>query len=591
MVTLAPTGVRLDQRKPTTNYGETPWLQLRNAERVGLLRAGLPADITPGSVVTSATLRIATRQAHSGARTLRVHLNQASWSVGKATWNNVPAIDGGSVVSVTKSSPVVREWWEFDVTAHVQQWVNGAARNFGWRLSTTQTSPAAFHAYNSGNGAAAFRPQLLVEWVSPSDAPSSLNPDGQNVSVSHPTLTYLTAPATSAQQVQINTSSDFSSPAFDSGQLATSVGELDLSTTAYAGISEAATAYWRARTLGGMGWSDWSSVAQFSRTAKGEVAIVSPGATTDDSTPPVLWEFDGTQQAWQVVVRDFNGKTVADSGRVTGDDDGWTPPKVVAREGQSASIEVRVWDDVDRAATPGDPLWVSTSITTTLSADGSLAGADSADAVVDGISPGVALSAERSNAPDGWAVVRDGVRIHRVDEPSTSFEWTDWTAAPWEEHTYRVAPIVNGQVSALGPLLVVTPEIQGLWLIDPETGTRAVLWDTDEGSWSAEEIAVTHQPIAGPPIRRVAYRPPMSGDISGAVIDGAKGYSASSVEAALWEFKGTADRELRFVAGYLNIPVKVGNISLRPTPYTRETRWGVASFEWWQTGENPWESE
>jgi hypothetical protein len=172
-------------------------------------------------------------------------------------------------------------------------------------------------------------------------------------------------------------------------------------------------------------------------------------------------------------------------------------------------------------------------------------------------------------------------------EPSASPPGSPRPRPTWP-HTYRAAPYTNGTGTASGgPTSALTPTCRGIWLIDPATPTiRAVIWGTDEGSWDASELAVIHQPIAGPPVRRVAYRPPLSGAVSGDLVD-AGGLTADAQITALYDFKSN-DRDLRLVLGDRNLLVRIGDLLVAPTPDSDLDRHSSVSFSWWQQGATPW---
>jgi hypothetical protein len=325
--------------------------------------------------------------------------------------------------------------------------------------------------------------------------------------------------------------------------------------------------------------------------AKGTVTITSPTATSDDTTPPIVWSFaGGTQTAWQVIITNSAGKVLADSGRMVGPETTWTPPKAVTTEGSSATVEVRIWDNVDRVATPLDPTYSSATLTFTAAGTASVGPALTVTAVPDGTRPLVTITATRGSAPDSWTVIRDGVRIATGLSPASAnlAAYQDWTADPNKPHVYRAAPYTNGTGTASGgPTATVTPSCLGIWLIDPANPTsRAVIWGDDAGSWDSSELAVIHQPIAGPPIRRVAYRPPASGGVSGELVD-VGALTADAQIAVLYDFKGD-DRDLQLVLGDRNLLVRIGDLAIQPVPDSDRDRHSLVSFSWWEQGTPPW---
>jgi hypothetical protein len=585
MVNLATVAVAIKQARPNYAYGQLAHIDVGTTQSM-LIRVGMPASIPPDAVITSATLTLLQHSAASGSQTVTLRRLANSFNMSRTTWNNAPGPGSGGT-QVTKSSPAAGTLWSWDVTATVQAYVAGTIPNYGWSLQGSTVGGVKFR----GSKAAAVQPVLVVEYFEPGDPPENLAPDGGAVSVAKPTLTFLVAPDTSAVQVQIATNS--TTIDFDSGEIATDVGLVDLAATAFGGLVAGATAkLWRARTRGGTGLTSWSDWASLSRVAKPTVAVTSPGASSDDTSPPIQWSVSGgTQESWQVIVQDAAGKSVANSGRVTSTATTWTPQAVVKTEGATSTITVRVWDTVDRAITPGDPDYAQATSTFTLSASGGVTAPSAMTAANDGFRPAVAVTATAASAPDGWAVIRNGVRIYETSTPSTSFAWTDWSATPNKENAYRVARVVNGAVSSGSQVVAVVPRFSGIWLIDPEDGTAALILGGDAGSFQSPELAVVHQPIAGPPVRRVAFRPPASGSVSGEIANTTRSATqthAASV-AALYDFKSSpADRRLQLMMGDRSIPVNVGDITVSPLPSSGARPHSAVSFSWWQIDDVPW---
>jgi hypothetical protein len=584
VATLSPTLVSVRSAKPGYVYGASAKVPI-STQNQGLIRVGMPADIPSNAQIVSAILTLTQVGSQTvGNKTVAVQRNQANWTVSKATWNNRPGL-GGAAVSVVKSGTPDGTLWAFDVTPDVASFVAGAS-NYGWRISSP-TNPATTPTW-AGSSAAQGKPQLVITYLTPTDAPIGLTPTGnQAVSVAKPWLSFQAPPDTTAIDVQID--ADMVAPYdFDSGDVLSTYGSLDLSTTAYGGLAAGGpSVYWRARTKSSLGYSPWSDWAQMCRVAKPVVTITSPGATSDDTTPPVVWTAPG-QTSWQVVITDSQGKVVADSGQIIGADTTWTPPKAVSTEGQSATIEVRAWDGVDRVATAGDPVYSNAFQTFTAAGTDAVAPADSFQAVPDGLAPVVRLYATRANNPDSWTVVRDGVRIATGLPGVVPFSYEDWTADPNHEHTYRAAPATTGVGTASGgPEVTVTPRAQGIWVIDPaDTTKRAIIWGQDAGDFDATELAVIHQPIAGPPVRRVSYRPPLSGSISGDLVDVGTMLADDQI-AVLYDMKGN-DRNVQLVLGDRNLLVRLGDLMINPTPDSGVERHSIVSFSWWEQGTPPW---
>lgn len=589
VATLTPTVASVRAAKPSYVYGATATVPLQTSASSACVRVGMPSDIPANAVVASAILTVYQQGAVAGTNTLTVQRHSAAWQMSKVTWNNRPNVGGVGVNSPALTASADRAAWTFDVTTDVAAFVAGTAVNYGWRLFNS----GATLVNTRGSAASILPPQLVITYYTPADPPIGLVPGGnQAVSVAKPWLTFQAPPDTTAINVQID--ADATSPYdYDSGDVATTVGAFDPAlAAAWAGLTAGgASAYWRARTKSVLGYSGFSSWQQFRRVAKGTVTITSPGATSDDTTPPIVWTFaGGTQVAWQVVITNAQGKLLADSGRQAGTATTYTPPKAVTTLGTSATVEVRVWDNVDRVATSGDDVYAKATLTFTAQGTGAVTPATSITAVPNGFNPSVVITAARAAAPDSWSLVRDNVVIATGLNPaSAAFSYTDWTADPNKPHVYRAAPFTSGTGTASGgPTATATPRCKGIWLIDPaNTAIRAVIWGKEDGSFDATELAVVHQPIAGPPVRRVAYRPPLSGSVSGELVD-VSTYTADAQITALYDFKAD-NRDLVLVLGDRALTVRIGDLLVYPNPDSDVSdRHSGVSFSWWEQGTPPW---
>jgi hypothetical protein len=585
--TLSPTIISVRSAKPSYLYGATATVPLTVNAATALVRVGMPSDIPGNASVVSAILVLQQAGNVTGTKSLTAQRHSANWTTSKVTWANRPGVSGVLVTPASKVNPTDATLWSFDVTADVAGFVAGSVANYGWRISNTASPSLNVR----GSAASVGKPQLVITYLTPTDAPINLTPTGnQAVSVAKPWLTFQAPPDTTAINVQID--ADMAGADYDSGDVLATVGAFDTSTTAWVGLVAAGPSlYWRARTKSALGYSAWSTWAQMRRVTKPTVTITSPTATSDDLTPPVVWTVaGGTQVAYQVLITSPLGVVIADSGVVVGTELTWTPPKAVTVEGGSATVEVRVWDNVDRVATSGDLPYANATLTFTAAGTAAVSPATGMTAVADGFAPVVTVTGTRGSAPDSWSVVRDGIRVGTGLSPASAnlAAYQDWTAEPNKPHVYRAAPYTNGTGTAsTGPTVTVTPTCTGIWLVDPADPTkRAVIWGTEGGDFDATELAVIHQPIAGPPVRRVIYRPPLSGSIGGELVDVGT-YTADAQIAALYDFK-RSDRDLRLILGDRNLLVRVGDLLIVPTPDSDLDRHSVVSFTWWQQDAPPW---
>ncbi len=173
---------------PTQNFGTTAdmWVGyddhldpdgkiVRSQVRFNL--AGIPA----GAAVQSAKLRIYLIGSWEFPGWIdRVTAYQAaqSWTETGSTWNSKPAM--GSAYGVVDVPPYSSPggWYELDVTALVQGWVNGSIPNYGIILRGDETpgDTSSWRSFSTREGP--FPPQLVVRYVaSGHSAPAESTPE------------------------------------------------------------------------------------------------------------------------------------------------------------------------------------------------------------------------------------------------------------------------------------------------------------------------------------------------------------------------------------------------------------------------------
>lgn len=567
-----------DLTKPKYAYGQLATILLKTAEKCGLLRAAFPADVPETAVVTKCDIVIGVRGSWSGSRVFSAQRNATPWTAGKVTWNNRPGVIG-TVHSTTVGAKSVGDQIRIDVLSDAQAMISGSIPNRGWRITSDEAVSRKLYGATADTG----KPWLDFEYVIPGEAPTELHPDGGAVSIAKPTLSFATADEILSLQVQIDAAADTVSPDFDSGEVPASGPSLDLASTAFGGLTDGGTTYWRVRIKTDLGWTAYSTWATLPRVSKPTVTITSPGATTGDKTPPCTWTAAG-QVSWRATLEKPNGKILDDSSKTTSSDHDWTPDEGIKKVGDSGRFRVKVWDGVDRVATPGDPIHSEAVLDFTVVHNDVAPGVDALTATLDGPSPVVRL-AWPGPAADFFQVVRDDEMLDRIDGLSTGY--LDYTADPRAQHVYQVRPTTStGLVSPNGPLATITPQPAGIWLIDPETDERIMLLDAVP-EFSMAERAIVHELVGDrPPVRRRSGKPPPAGTWTGVLMDStASDYPAAAMAATALVFKDNEQgRVYRLVDKGWNLPVTIGDMTVFPVV---DTQRGVVSysvsFSWWQT--------
>jgi hypothetical protein len=591
--TLPLAAFTVKEAKPGTAFGQIARPALSDAASAAqelLLKVTLPTDLPPDAIITAAEIQVVPRETLTGTTTLTVRRLTSALKA-RVKWNNAPTYSGTATDSLTRTGSAAGVMWPFDVTADVQGFVAGTLTNYGWRLTTDATTARQFYGATAGKN----QPVLELAYALPSEPPTDLMPTGGAVSVDKPVLTFTTPPGCIAVQVRIDPASD-PATAWVSDEIAATAGVVDLATTTYPGLANGATTAWSARfERTDTGWSDWSDWFEFARVDQPALTLVSPDATPGDGTPTFSWTFT-SQQAWRARLLSASGKVLDDSGEQAGTDTTWQPAKGLTLANPLGVAEVSARDDEVRIATPGAPTWVTTTLDLTFTPDDALVPLDSLEAIQPDGSPIVTLHGQRAEGiPDEVVIYRrtglgDEEQVARVTGTDvfdgTSFAWSDATAPPNRVSEYRVVPVTGNVVGSDSPTATAIPTCTGLFLIDPDDLTVAVLYGEDEGDWSVEEIAVEHQPSNGESIRRRLFRSPPRGNAQGDIVDGPY-QTADETMAALDAFAATEpDHVYRYVAGHENIAVKVSNVMHRPTPLSGpQDRHAIGGWSWRGTTE------
>lgn len=210
---------------PATPHPRESALKVRldNGQAFLWFRSPAPA----GTTITSATLTLTARGASTGSRTVDAYRIAESWREGKLTWNNRPAVLPSTLVTAAIGTLADGDTVTINVTNALQAWASGAP-NYGLRVSTSATTTHQFYAVNS-----AYSPRLTVTWSDNPSQPSDLRPSEAVTSKDLPHLTFTYEDlsgntALAAVQAQISASSSFTSPLFDSGEVATTESGVDL---------------------------------------------------------------------------------------------------------------------------------------------------------------------------------------------------------------------------------------------------------------------------------------------------------------------------------------------------------------------------
>ena len=424
------------------------------------------------------------------------------FSDSKVVYNNRPTTFIGSIKSVTKvGAQLDKTLWEIDITEWMQTVSNGGPW-FGFRITPFVFENIARWIYSEIYTDPALRPRVEITWSDAPSQPAGLSPGGgRAVGLNKPVVrgSYIDVSGSVVLQfvqVQINSTDVWTAPSFDSGWQPTSVPELDLATTGYAGIGVGATVFWRIRFKDGAGVeSAWSSSTSMVFDAKGTLTVSNPPIgtpTIEDATPPIAWSLSGeTQSAYQIqIYHVVNGVRIIDwdTGKVTSAITSLTVPAGAINEPTSTTytVTVRVWDTKAREATPGDPTYVEVVRDFTF-VPGATTGTTALTAVPSATGkPLVVLQWTSATFPDRFNIVRNGKVIAAAIDPvdtfvsGTTHTWTDRSPSPGRQLTYQVQRVVGNVASATNSTAVTQVNSRGIWLQEPVTGVDLFLAGIDD---------------------------------------------------------------------------------------------------------------
>jgi hypothetical protein len=387
---------------------------------------------------------------------------------------------------------------------------------FGFRIASNTTAHKWF--YSSESALSAYRPILEVTWSDKPDPPEDLRPDGnRSVSIAKPVLRFDYTDVSgdtdlASVNVQINATDVWTSPSFDSGEVASSEPSLDLAATAYAGLSAGSSVYWRVRVKDGAGlWSNWSNSARFQRTNKGTFTVNNPSSgtpTVPEPTPPLDWTLSGvTQKAYMVVIYKSGDPTnwLWTTGKVTGTTSVVTPPSgIIKNQLVTYTLLVRVWDTVDREGTPGDKAYYEITRDFTYSYDATVNPVTSLNGTADPDYPFMVLTWNRSTQPDEWAIVRDDEIIEDsiigadLFVSGTSYTYKDKWVPGRQNHVWKVMAIVNHKQSSANPTFTGKVDPTAPWLTRRD-GSDAVIFLNPSHDESLESLQAVLETMGNRP--------------------------------------------------------------------------------------------
>lgn len=546
----------------------------------------LPLPGVRGRTIEQAILSVPVKDAWA-AQTLTATPIAADWGPRKTTWNNQPTLRTGAIAAA-QAAKTDGQRVEINVTAHVQAVADGA-KHYGWQITSSSGANNRVYGFDATQNVVNDAWKLVIDFTEAPEEPSDLSPNGTLTGI-EPMLTFDfvdnggASTEMAALNVQVNSSAS-ATGAWDSGEVAATLPEYDLAASAWSGF-DGTTYYWRVRVKDGAGyWSGWSDWASFTYDVKPTLTINQPtGGLIWDPSPTILASIsDGTVKAYRVRITKGNDKSkvVYDSGKLPGSGTTSVAHQVpfksegkrVLKDDADYWVNVRVWDNNQREATPGDPTWTGAWAQFHLDDDVVPSAPTGLTAAQIGETPRVRLSWARTGTTDAWVIVRDGEVIARldadeVDASAGTYSWVDPTASPLVAHTYKVKAIdftTKKQTTPSGEAYITT-DAPGVWLLHLTDEVDVCLDGLAVDGFRTLDRRASYKPInAAYDVDVVHAFEGVVGGFAGSIDDRTPdGWEAT--RAAILAMKNAPHAEVQLVYGTTSVPVKLRNVSVAPSP-------------------------
>lgn len=300
-----------------------------------------------------------------GSYTFTVKAIDEAWDASLVTYNTAPSVRATTGTD-TESGLSAGDEVTIDITTLLDESVSLEGTTgqqwFGLELTVNGSEEVVFY----GAYSVQYRPKIIKEVSRPPVAPFNMRPtSGLHVSELKPYFAWDfrdldNEDTLSMIQFQLDTTDDFETPSYDSGEVASTTSYFDSNSppagsAAFANLTNGNTYYWRAKHADNHGlWSDWSEAQSFTVTTKGSLTV---DPTPTVPTPTISWSLSVTQQAYYVLIERYEG------GWVTHWEQPWTtgtttevtlPDAYVLNETDLYRRTVRVTDTTDRSDLPGD---------------------------------------------------------------------------------------------------------------------------------------------------------------------------------------------------------------------------------------------
>lgn len=327
-----------------------------------------------------------------------------------------------------------------------------------------------------------------------------------------------------------------------------------------------------------------------------------------EQTPQISWTSPG-QVAYHVTIARADASYAArdwlwSSGKVTSTDNNIEVPLgVIRRDNKPYRIIVRAYDNKARISVANSQYTYSgANLVVTFTTDPAITKVTDVVGTQLPNTPNVLVTWKRGAPADQYQIIRDAVNdlgesnrtfVATVDHedvvrPDGSFAYFDRGAPPRTPFRYSIYPVSGGRrgEGTLGN--VVETRVEGVWLLMP--AFSLMIAGDEQGTWDLPESATAHEVVgsSAPTVIREAHKG-YQGSLSGLLVTEEKFQPELTAQMKRDRFLKIKDNPTgaRLLVADLNIPVRLANLNVYPTPY-HDLRY-ECSFDFWQTGEMWWD--
>lgn len=530
----------VNELHPDTNYGDKDHLRVSlatNERKFAYVRG--PITIPAGAAGVSGNLHLFAKTAFAPGDIITVRRVIDGWNEDRVTWAlRSDKSDTNAAALTLTSGAAIGDEIVVPLDAMLADILAGAPY-YGFRIETDATVNQDFYASEYPDEA--LHPKLDLSWVASDGVLSGLSPgDGAVISDPTPVLSFITPIMPNAVRFLIDTDDEKldpwpgSSPAWDSGVVATNESQLDTGTAGYGGASAGVLTYWRAaaREPGNV-WTQASPISSFTYRALGTVTITSPAGATFSATPQIAWTFSGVQAYAEIKLLKGGGDEIW-AASVTAEQSVEVPAGIITKAEDYTAV-VRVWDSYDRWGLPGAPAYAEDTQIFTYDPQEGESDPDTPDApltltaVAVAGKPLVNLAWTWSGSePEYFRLVVDGEIVPAFENISPAnvivsegnYALAFWAGTPEVEHVYEIVAVaVGGQQSLDNPTAAATISPIGLWILAPEIGEYCFIGGQASIGWDRHEAAETYLTAEGNPKRILWARGGRHGTVTGVLVD------------------------------------------------------------------------